>query len=267
MARAVRSLATLGLPPPPDWLRNIPVAGAKLAGRWQQIADLPRDELAARVEPYVKWLVVWFAARAGSIGTMVIQFLLTLIIVPILYAGGEQSAAGVRNFLRRLAGQHGEDAALLAARAIRGVALGVVVTALIQAVVGGIGLLVTGVPAAALLTAVMLILCLAQIGPGPVLIPAVIWLYWKHEALWGTVLLVISLMAITLDNLIRPALIRKGVDMPLVMILVGVIGGLMAFGIVGLFIGPVVLVVSSTLLKAWVANGEAQGTVVPEGES
>jgi predicted PurR-regulated permease PerM len=262
---AAKSLATLKLPLPPHWLETIPVAGSRLAARWQHLADLSPEELAAQVEPYVESLVRWFAARAGTVGTMLFQFALTLLIVPILYASGEQAAAAVRRFLHRLAGQPGEDAAILAAKAVRGVALGVVVTALAQALVGGIGLAVAGVPTPALLTAVMLMFCLAQVGPGPVLVPAVIWLYWKDGALRGTVLLVISLVAMTLDNVIRPALIRKGVDMPLLMIFAGVIGGLMAFGIVGLFVGPVVLVVSFTLLQAWIANGEPVNAAATTG--
>ena len=153
---------------------------------------------------------------------------------------------------------------LLAGKAIRGVALGVVVTAIVQAAVGGIGLAITGVGAAALLTAVMFILCLAQVGPGVVLIPALIWVYWKDGALWGTILLVFAVLALTLDNFIRPVLIRKGADLPLVMIFAGVIGGLIAFGIIGLFIGPVVLAVAHTLLKAWVSGGAGEEAVSKE---
>jgi predicted PurR-regulated permease PerM len=128
------------------------------------------------------------------------------------------------------------------------------VTALIQAAVSGVGLFVTGVPAAGLLTAVAFMLCLAQIGPVLVLVPAIIWLYWSGQPVWGTVLIVISVVALTLDNFIRPFLIKKGADLPLVLIFSGVIGGLIAFGIIGLFIGPVVLAVTYTLLKSWVSG-------------
>jgi predicted PurR-regulated permease PerM len=100
----------------------------------------------------------------------------------------------------------------------------------------------------------MFILCLAQIGPTLVLIPAVIWLYWKDGALGGTILLIFSILAITLDNFVRPILIKKGADLPLILIFAGVIGGLIAFGIIGLFIGPVLLAVAFTLLKAWVSS-------------
>ncbi|MGZ6250141.1 MAG: AI-2E family transporter, partial [Syntrophales bacterium] len=131
---------------------------------------------------------------------------------------------------------------------------GVVVTAIVQAAIGGIGLAVAGVPAVALLTAVMFMLCLAQIGPALVLVPALIWVYSKDGALWGSILLVFSILTVTLDNFIRPVLIKKGADLPLVMIFAGVIGGLRAFGNIGLFIGPVVLAVAPTLLTAWVSD-------------
>jgi predicted PurR-regulated permease PerM len=142
----------------------------------------------------------------------------------------------------------------MAGKAVRGIVLGVVLTALIQVAIGGIGLFLAGVPAAALLTAVMAIPCLAQLGPIPVLIPAIIWVYWSGQPVWGTVLLVFSVVAATVDNFIRPFLIRRGADLPILLIFAGVIGGLIAFGIIGLFIGPVVLAISYTLLKIWVSG-------------
>ena len=117
-----------------------------------------------------------------------------------------------------------------------------------------IGLFIAGVAAAALLTAVTLILCLAQIGPLLVLVPSVVWLYWSGQAAWGTVLLIFTVPAATIDNFVRPFLIRKGADLPLLLIFAGVIGGLIAFGIVGLFIGPVILAITYTLLKEWVSD-------------
>ena len=133
-----------------------------------------------------------------------------------------------------------------------------VLTALIQTAIGGVGLFISGVPAAALLAAVMLFLCLAQIGPTLVLGPAVIWLYWSGQTSGATVLLVIMILAITIDNVVRPVLIRRGADLPLLLIFAGVIGGLIAFGIIGLFIGPVVLTVAYTLLTTWVAKGQPE---------
>jgi len=117
---------------------------------------------------------------------------------------------------------------------------------------------VTGIPAAGLLTAVIVLLCLAQVGPFLVMVPAVIWLYWSGQPVRGTVLLVFLVVAGTIDNFVRPFLIRKGADLPLLLIFAGVIGGLIAFGIIGLFIGPVMLAVTYTLLKEWVADGPVE---------
>ena len=236
----VRTLSALSLSSPPAWVGNIPLAGDKLAERWREFAELSTEERTAVAVPYAKAAVQWFMAQAGGIGMTTVQFLLTVILSMILFAKGHVVREGVMNFARRLAGRKGEEAAVLAGKAVRGVVLGVVVTALIQAAIGGIGLFVTGVPAAGLLAAVMVILCLAQVGPFLVLIPAVAWLYWSGQPGRGTVLLVFLVVAGTIDNIVRPLLIRKGADLPILLIFAGVIGGLLAFGIVGLFIGPVV---------------------------
>ena len=251
----VRTLSALSLSSPPAWVGNIPLAGDKLAERWREFAALSTEERTAVAVPYAKAAVQWFMAQAGGIGMTTVQFLLTVILSMILFAKGHVVREGVLNFARRLAGRKGEEAAVLAGKAVRGVVLGVVVTALIQAAIGGVGLFVTGVPAAGLLAAVMVILCLAQVGPFLVLIPAVAWLYWSGQPGRGTVLLVFLVVAGTIDNIVRPLLIRKGADLPILLIFAGVIGGLLAFGIIGLFIGPVMLAVTYTLLKEWVAEG------------
>jgi predicted PurR-regulated permease PerM len=142
----------------------------------------------------------------------------------------------------------------LAAQAIRSVALGVVLTALIQAVLGGIGLAVAGVPLVVILAAVMFLLAFAQLGPLAVLLPAVIWLYWRGNSGWGTALLAWTIVVTPLDKILRPILIQKGLDLPLILIFAGLIGVLMAFGLVGIFVGPVVLTVGHTLLEAWVGE-------------
>ena len=116
-------------------------------------------------------------------------------------------------------------------------------------------LAVAGVPLAPVLTAVMFFLSIAQIGPMLVLAPAVIWMYWNGDSGWGTVLLVWTLVVGLMDNVLRPVLIRKGADLPLLLIFAGVIGGMVAFGLVGIFVGPVVLGVAYTLLNAWIDSG------------
>jgi len=254
-----KSLRTLVLSAPPEWVANIPLVGSKLSALWQEIASAGQEGLLARLTPYAGKLVQWFAAQAGSVGMMVVQFLLTVGIAAVLYSRGETAAEGMRQFARRLAGPRGEESVTLAGKAVRGVALGIIVTALVQSALGGIGLAVAGVPAPALLSAIMFILCVAQVGAGVVLIPAVIWLYWGGHGVWGTVLLVLTVLVLSLDNFLRPMLIKKGADLPLILIFTGVIGGLIAFGIIGIFIGPVVLAVTYRLLGAWV-EGEVDET-------
>jgi predicted PurR-regulated permease PerM len=258
----VGSLSAFTLPQPPEWLRHIPFYGPQLMERWQELSALHSAELSSRLAPYVGGLVSWFVARAGSIGAMFLNFFLTVAIAPLFYAHGEKASNAMCRLASRLGGPRGEDTVLLAARAVRGVALGVVVTAVLQSVLGGLGLLISGVPVALLLTGIMFIFCTAQIGPSPVLIPAIIWLFWTGDTFWGAVLIAWSLPVVILDNFVRPVLIRKGADLPLVLIFAGVIGGLVAFGIVGLFIGPVILAGAFTLLQAWI--GEESNGAVPE---
>ena len=136
-------------------------------------------------------------------------------------------------------------------------AIGIVGTALIQSILGGIGLLIAGIPAAAVLTAVMLLFCVAQVGPALIMIPATIWLFTQDQTSWGIFMAVCSVIVCTIDNFIRPILIKKGADLPLLLIFAGVIGGLISFGLIGLFIGPVMLAVTYTLVKEWVNAGES----------
>jgi predicted PurR-regulated permease PerM len=194
-------------------------------------------------------------AQVGGIGGMLIQFLLVVIIAAILFSGGENAARMVRRFGGRLAGERGENSVVLAGQAIRGVALGVGVTAIVQTVLGGVGLALAGVPFASLLSAVMLMLCIAQLGPMLVLLPAVGWMYWMGDNGWATALLVWSLVVGNLDNFLRPMLIRRGADLPLLLIFAGVIGGMLSFGLIGIFVGPVVLAVTYTLTLAWIEDG------------
>jgi predicted PurR-regulated permease PerM len=249
-----RQLASSGVLLPPDWLGAIPLVGEKLVALWMQLSSGGADSLFARVSPYAADTGKWVLGQVGGLGGMLIQFLLVVTISAIFYSTGETGARMVRRFGRRVAGERGENSVILAGQAIRGVALGVGVTAIVQTVLGGIGLAIAGVPFASLLSAVMLMFCIAQIGPGLVLFPAVAWMYWTGDTGWATFLLIWSLVVSTLDNFLRPMLIKKGADLPLLLIFAGVIGGMLSFGLIGIFVGPVVLAVTYTLLEAWIAD-------------
>ena len=254
-----RSLASVTVPPPPEWIDRVPLVGRKIAAAWQQFAASGPKELASLIAPYQEQATHWLLAQLGGVGARFLEFVLTVILAAILYASGEDATAVVRRFARRLAGSQGDAAVTLAGQAIRGVALGVIVTALVQAVLGGIGLAVAGVPFAVLLAAAMFLLAVVQIGPLPVLILCVGWLYWNDHTGWAVGLLIWSVLVDRLSNVLLPLLVRRGIDLSLVLVFVGVVGGLIAYGLIGIFVGPVVLAVSYKLLEAW-ASQEGDGS-------
>jgi len=247
-------LAATGLPPPPSWIESIPLIGSNMSNAWRDIANDDLPELLQKGRPYAGMITRWFIEAMGSLGSVLVQFLLTVAIVAIMYAQGENAAIMARRFGSRLAGTRGEQAVVLAGQAVRGVALGVVVTAFIQSGIGAFGLFVAGIPFASVLCAVMFMLCIAQLGPGLVLVPAVIWVFATGDTGWGIFLTIVSVAAITIDNFVRPILIRRGVHLPLLLILAGVIGGLIAFGLIGIFLGPMILAVAYTLFRAWLSE-------------
>jgi predicted PurR-regulated permease PerM len=248
---AVKQLSKLRMPTAPDWLASLPLVGPKIATFWAETVAAGTEGVWDFVQPYVGQVSRTLLTEIGGVGYVLVQGGLIVLLAALMYADGETAAAGLVRFGRRLAGEQGEATVVLAGQAIRGVALGVGVTAVVQSVLGGIGLAVADVPYAGVLTIVMFMLCIAQLGPILVLAPATAWLYWSGDTAWGTFLLVVTLVVGTLDNVLRPMLIRMGADLPLLLIFGGVIGGLLAFGLVGIFIGPVVLAVAYRLLEAW----------------
>lgn len=255
IANLASKLAAKGLPQPPEWVAALPLVGERIAAFWSELADAGSQGLLAKFSPYTAVTGKWFLGQVGGLGMMLFQFLLIVALSAVLYANGEEGAAIVRRFGNRLAGERGENAIILAGQAIRGVALGVGVTAIVQTVLSGISLAIAGVPFASLFSALILMLCIAQLGPGLILFPAVGWMFWTGDTGWASFLLVCSLIITALDNILRPILIKKGADLPLILIFSGVIGGMLSFGLVGIFVGPVVLAVTYTLLQAWIADG------------
>ncbi|HQR44496.1 MAG TPA: AI-2E family transporter YdiK [Thermoanaerobaculia bacterium] len=258
IAIRVEQLRTAQLPPAPEWVAGIPLVGGKAAAAWNGLAGTGLRDLATKAAPHTRQAVNWFFAAFGSLAGLFGQLLMTVVVAAVLYSLGDQAADRTRRFARRIGGDRGEAAVVLAGQAIRGVALGVVVTAVVQTTLAGAGLAIAGVPFAGVLTVVVLVLCIAQVGPVLVLVPAIVWLYGSGQAGWGTFLLVWSVPVLTLDNVLRPILIKKGADLPLLLIFAGVIGGLVSFGLIGIFVGPVVLAVSHRLLEAWIDAEDPQ---------
>jgi len=250
----LRDLVDRGLGPPPAWIANLPGVGERVIEKWTALSAGGPEALVEAIRPYARSAAASVLALTGGAGAMLIQMLLTIVIAAILYASGETAARGVLAFAHRIGGERAEATVRLAAKAVRSVALGVLVTALVQSLLAGLGLWASGVPHPGLFTAIAFVLAVAQLGPLLVLAPAVFWLYWSGHAGWGTALLIWSIPVIALDNVLRPILIRRGVELPMLLIIAGVIGGLIAFGVIGLFVGPVVLAASYTLLREWISE-------------
>jgi predicted PurR-regulated permease PerM len=255
MTALLHELPHLQLPPLPAWVAALPLVGPRADARWQELAALSPDELGARLAPYLRTAIEWFAVKAGGVAGTIVQLLVTVVISVVLFSRGEDAALGVRRFFRRLAGERGDALVVLAGRAVRAVALGIVVTAGVQTALAGLGLVVARVPFASVFTAVVLVLCIAQLGPLLALLPPVIWLYSTGAPVRGTFLLVVMIFAQAIDNVLRPVLIRRGAGLSLLLIFPGVVGGLLWLGVIGLFVGPVTLAVTWSLLQDWVASG------------
>jgi predicted PurR-regulated permease PerM len=257
----VQELPHRTLPALPDWLARLPLVGPRLQSAWGELMAGGGEEVRTRLSAHAGEILRWLVARIGNLAGMMAQVLVTLGITGLLYVRGEQVATVLLRFARRLAGTHGEQAARLAAMATRGVALGVVLTPLIQAILAGIGMATAGVPHFGLIAIGVLVSCLAQAGPLPVLALPVIWLFARGAVVPASGLLAWALVVHISGPIVRPMLIRRGVDLPLALILSGVIGGVAAFGVVGLFVGPVLLAVATTLLQSWMANDEGETRV------
>jgi predicted PurR-regulated permease PerM len=250
----INRLDGLALPHAPAWLTHIPVFGDTLLAGWEELASLGTQELTARAAPFAARLGRWLLAELGGLGNVLAQGLLVIALSALLFLRGEWALNLALLAGERIGGDRGRQLVRLAGQAIRGIALGVGLTAVAQTVLGTLGLIFTGVPYAAILGAVMFVACVSQIGPLIVLLPAVAWLYWQGHTGAAIGLLVWSGLIATLDNVMRPMLIRRGADLPLLLIFAGVIGGLLGLGLVGLFVGPVCLAVTWTLLDAWLSD-------------
>ncbi|MEK2687778.1 AI-2E family transporter YdiK [Bdellovibrio sp. GT3] len=238
------------LPMAPAGLAQLPF-GDRIASDWNAIAEKGPGALAELLRPHLRRIFGLITAAAQSTGLLFVHLILTTILSGILYAKGEFAAKGVIMFFRRIDGDRGESAVVLAGQSVKSVAMGIVVTALLQTTLGTLGVWIAGVPYVGILGATMLVLCIAQIGPILPMLGAVVWLFQNNQSLAGSILLAWTFVVGLMDNVIRPLLIKRGADLPLLLIFAGVIGGLLAFGVVGLFIGPMTLAVAYRLVEAW----------------
>lgn len=248
----VKGLPTYSLPSPPRWLPGIPLT-EHLTQEWQRLSEAGPGGILARIEPYAAVVAKWLLVQMGLVGAFALHLVLMIILCGLLYAKGEAAVELVTALALRVAPTNGAGIVHLTGQSIRAIALGVVVTALVQASFAAAGIWLAGIPFAAVLSALMFVMCLVQLGPLLPMLGCVIWLFMHDSTLTAIVLLVWTVCVSALDNVLRPILIRRAVALPMVLILAGVLGGLISVGPVGLFIGPVILAVTYHLLLAWIA--------------
>jgi predicted PurR-regulated permease PerM len=255
---------TIGLPPPPPSIAAWPVVGAPLNDAWV-LASSNLEEALARYGPALRSFGAAIVGRAAAIGGDIVLFVVSVVIMGFLFRPGPRLAAGARAFAARLIAPRGAHFVDLAGATIRNVARGVIGVALLQTLIAGIILEAAGVPGAGLLAFAILILCIVQIGPAPVIVPVLIWAWATMSG--GTALALTLLLApvFVVDNVLKPILMARGLTTPLLVILTGVIGGTISYGLVGLFLGPIVLAVFYELLVAWVKLDTPEAGVAAEG--
>jgi predicted PurR-regulated permease PerM len=249
----------------PDWLLGLPLIGRHLAPLWDRLVE-SEGNLRALSAPYAASIEEMLVVAARALADSVLQVILSLVVATMLWTNGEVLVAVLHDALRRLGGATAERALDVAALAIRGVAYGVVGTAAIQAGLLAIGLAIAGVPGAATLGFVGLLLAISQIG-GPLLVAiwggAAWWLFGHEHQILGVFMIAWGILVSTIDNFIKPWLIGFGIEMPMSLTILGVFGGFIAFGFLGLFIGPTLIAVLFTLLQAWRADARGSQQLPP----
>lgn len=247
----VRGWMERGLPDAPAWLLTVPGVGHGLHARWQAMAH-DGAALSGLVKPLLG------PAREAAIlaGRALADGLFTLVVSAVicffLYRDGEAAALRGRRLVERFAGEAALPLVGVAEGTIRGVVYGIIGTAIAQGALQAVGLLLAGVPGALLLGAVTVVLSLIPVGPPLVWGGAAVWLYLQEAHGWALfVLLWGALVVSTVDNVIKPLLISRGAQLPFVLVLLGVLGGVLAFGFIGVFIGPTLLAVAYRLVMEW----------------
>ncbi len=252
----IRQVSAEGIPPPPVTVVSWPLVGPKLYAAWIEAAAQGSDILV-QFRPQIETVIRWVLARAGSLGLSVLEFALAIIVAGVLLANAEAALAWLRGVLGRVAPERGVEALGVAERTIRSVTNGVVGTAFVQGALATIGYAIVGLPGTAVLGFLSFLLAVMQLSPAPIWIPAAIWLAASGDTGWAIFLTVWGIFPVnTIDNFLRPYLIGKGTSLPLLLIFAGVLGGLLTWGFIGIFVGATLLAVIYDLSKAWIAAGK-----------
>jgi predicted PurR-regulated permease PerM len=249
-----RDMLAAGPPEPPDWVASLPLVGESASAYWGSMAhDTAQvmEEARKYVEPARKVAL----ASGATFANGVLQLALSIFIAFFFFRDGELVVSRLRRASERIAGERGFQLAMVAAATVRGVVLGILGTALVQGVLAGVGFWLAGMKAAPLLGLLTFLFSPVPVGPPLVWVPAGLWLINSGQTGWGLFVLAWGALVVsTIDNVIKPLIISRGSDLPFVLVLLGVLGGAVAFGFIGIFVGPVLLAVGYALLQVWIRS-------------
>lgn len=263
VAGAVRVLLEEGPPDPPPWLAGLPLVGGRAAAYWQSLAH-NGAALAAELRRYVSPAVQWVLGTGLSLGEGILYLSLSILIGFFLYRDGAAAAGRLEAALGRIAGDRGRRLLEVAGGTMQGVVYGILGACLVQGLLAAFGFWLAGVPAPVLLGVLTAVLALVPLGPALVWLPASLWLFKTGAVGWGVFIILWGLFVVgTIDNVIKPYFISRGGGLPFVLVLLGVLGGVVAFGFLGLFIGPTLLAVGYSLLREWTVIERQQRTERP----
>ena len=250
------SEGTVTVPPPPPSVAEWPIIGEKLSAFWQT-ASQELGKTLTSVEPQLKAAALKLLEVVGSIGLGVLQFTVAIFIAGFAYSRTAGIQGSLKTFADRAAPQMGSAFVDLASGTVRSVARGVVGISLIQSILFGVGALVAGIPLAGLWTFVAMILAIVQIGPGLVIVPVIIYAWSSMETVSAVIFTAYMVPVMLLDNVLKPMVMGRGLPVPMLVIFIGVIGGTMTHGLIGLFVGPIILSLGYELGRAWIQVGRA----------
>jgi predicted PurR-regulated permease PerM len=257
------SAGEVTVPPPPATLAAWPLVGERLEQLWR-LASVNLLSALNEVQPQIREFARWLLSLVAGASLGMLNFVAAVVIAGLLLAHSASGGQLGQAVATRLVGERGPELATLAEHTVRNVARGVLGTALIQSALAGTGFVAAGVPWAAVLTLACFLLCVVQIGPAVVLLGAVIYVFSAADALTAGLFLTWCVLVGLIDNVLRPLLIGRGSEVPMAVILAGVLGGLLAHGLIGLFVGPIVLALGYELFRAWLA-GRSQTLARSEG--
>lgn len=241
----------LHIPPPPDTVRELPLIGDKLFSAWS-LASSNLELALKKFEPQLLSFATFLVTKAGSGLQGLLLFILSIVIAAILLATAPKGIEVIQKIANRFLGDKAESMVALATATIRGVMQGVIGVAIIQAVLAAIGMVAVGVPAAGFWAAVVLVFAVVQLPPLLILGPIAAWVFTLVSTVPAVIFLIWALLVSGCDGFLKPLLMGRGVDAPMIVILIGALGGMMSSGIIGLFVGAVIVAISYTQFMAWV---------------